>query len=164
MLNTSSHQITKLRKHCWKTKNVYVWQYHILERVKTLPEYECVDTATLENCWALSTNLKKPCVYPVMQLFHFQVYIQEKRMNTSAGDTSKGVCYRFFLTPRHSKSGVLNLFGTRDCLHGRQYFHGLGAGDVWGWFGGDSLTSHLLCTLFLLYQLHLRSSSMRSQG
>ena len=78
---------------------MYVWQYHILERVKTLPEYECVDTATLENCWALSTNLKKPCVYPVVQLFHFKVYIQEKRMNMSAGDTSKGVCRRLFRHP-----------------------------------------------------------------
>ena len=34
------------------------------------------------------------------------------------------------------------------------------------WFGDDSSTSHLLCTLFLLLldQLHLRSSGIRSWG
>ena len=33
-----------------------------------------------------------------------------------------------------------------------------------GWFGDDSSTLHVLCTLFLLllHQLHLRSSGMRS--
>ena len=35
-----------------------------------------------------------------------------------------------------------------------------------GWFGNDSNTSHLLCTLFLLllHKLHFRSSGIRSRG
>ena len=54
-----------------------------------------------------------------------------------------------------------NSFGTRDHFHGRQLFHG-----GWGWFGDDSSTWHLLCTLFLLllHQLHLRPSGIRSQS
>jgi len=41
------------------------------------------------------------------------------------------------------------------------FFHGLSEG---GWFGDDSSTLHLLCTLFLLllHLLHLRSSGIRS--
>ena len=30
------------------------------------------------------------------------------------------------------------------------------------WFGDDSVTLHLLCTLLLLHQLHLRSSGVTS--
>ena len=57
---------------------------------------------------------------------------------------------------------VPNLFGTRDQLHGRQFFHGSGGR---AWFRDDSNTLRLLCTLFLslLHQLHLRSSGIRSQ-
>ena len=57
---------------------------------------------------------------------------------------------------------VPNLFGTRDQLHGRQFFHGSGGR---AWFQDDSNTLCLLCTLFLslLHQLHLRSSGIRSQ-
>ena len=43
-------------------------------------------------------------------------------------------------------SAVPNLFGTRDRFHGRQFFHRPRGG---GWFGDDSSTLHLLCTLFL---------------
>ena len=43
-------------------------------------------------------------------------------------------------------SAVPNLFGTRDRFHGRQFFHRPRDG---GWFGDDSSTLHLLCTLFL---------------
>ena len=64
----------------------------------------------------------------------------------------------------HSRwvAAVPNLFGTRDWVHGRQFFH------EWEWssrFQEDSSTLHLLCTLFLLllHQLHLRSSGIRSQ-
>ena len=58
---------------------------------------------------------------------------------------------------------IANLFGTRDRFRGRQFFHGLW---VEGWFRDDSSTLPLLCTLFLLllYQLHLRSSGIRSRG
>ena len=54
---------------------------------------------------------------------------------------------------------VPNLFDTRDQFRGRQFFHGLGR----GWFGDDSSTLNLLCTLFLLlHQLHFRSSDIKS--
>ena len=59
-----------------------------------------------------------------------------------------------------STTGVPKLFGTGDRFHGRQFSHGQGG----GLFQVDSSTLHLLCTLFLLllYQLHLRSSGIRS--
>lgn len=53
---------------------------------------------------------------------------------------------------------VPSLFGTRDRLRGRLFFHRPGSG---GWFQDDSSASHLLCTLSL-HQLRLRSSSIRS--
>ena len=63
-----------------------------------------------------------------------------------------------------SRALVPNLFDTKDRFHGRQFFRRPGKG---GWFQGDSNTLHLMCTLFLLllliYQLHLRSSGIRSQ-
>ena len=42
------------------------------------------------------------------------------------------------------------------------FFHGLSEG---GWFGDDSSTLHLLCTLFLLllHLFHLRSLGIRSR-
>ena len=54
-----------------------------------------------------------------------------------------------------------NFFDIRDQFHGRQFLHGCGERGVWY----DSSTLHLLCTLslFLLHQLHLRSSGIRSQ-
>ena len=61
-----------------------------------------------------------------------------------------------------------NLFGTRDWCCGRQFFHKSGGQGMWQgagrWFGDDSSPFHLLCTLFLflLHQLHLRSSGIRS--
>ena len=57
---------------------------------------------------------------------------------------------------------VPNLFALRHQFHGWQFFHRPGWG---GWFHHDSITLHLLCTLFplLLYHLHLRSSGIRSQ-
>ena len=57
---------------------------------------------------------------------------------------------------------VPNLYGIRGQFHGRQFFHGLGNG---GWFLDDSTALHFLCILFqlLLYQLHCRSSVIRSQ-
>ena len=65
---------------------------------------------------------------------------------------------------------VPNLFGTRDQLCGRQFFHGprqcgVAGGGRWGWFQDDSSVLHLLCILFLLllHLLHLRSSGIRSQ-
>ena len=57
---------------------------------------------------------------------------------------------------------VPNLFGTRDQLCGRQFFHGprqCGAGrGRGGWFQDDSSILHLLCilSLLLLHLLHLR--------
>ena len=61
---------------------------------------------------------------------------------------------------------VPTVFGFRDSLHGRQFFHRpVGGGGVgWGWFEDDSSALHLLCILFLLllHQLHLRSSGIRS--
>ena len=43
-------------------------------------------------------------------------------------------------------SAVPNLFGASDRFHGRPFFHRPGGG---GWFGDDSSTSRLLCSLFL---------------
>ena len=45
------------------------------------------------------------------------------------------------------KSAVPNLFGTRDQIHGRQFFHRREQG---GCFGDDSSALHLLRSLFLL--------------
>ena len=56
-----------------------------------------------------------------------------------------------------SLTAVLNLFDTRDQIHGKQFFHGL----RWGWWFWDYLSMlRLLCTWFLLLlnQLHFRSS------
>ena len=53
---------------------------------------------------------------------------------------------------------VPGLFGTRDRLPGRQFFHWPGSG---GWFQDDWSTLHLLYAL-LLRQLRLRSSGIRS--
>ena len=36
-----------------------------------------------------------------------------------------------------SRAAVLNLFGTRDCFGGRQFFHGLGWGDGSGGNASD---------------------------
>ena len=52
------------------------------------------------------------------------------------------------------------LFRHQDWFHKRQFFHGQG-GE--GGFQDDSGALHLLCTLLFLYQLHLRSSDIRSQ-
>ena len=62
--------------------------------------------------------------------------------------------------PWCSRAVVPSIFGTRDQFCGRQFFH-----RPWGWFRDDSNALHLLCTLFLLllYQVHLRSSSIRSR-
>ena len=58
--------------------------------------------------------------------------------------------------PWYFWAAVPNLFGTRDWFHGRQFFHGpAGLGDA-EWFGDDSSTLHLLCTLYLL--LDIRST------
>ena len=50
---------------------------------------------------------------------------------------------------------------SRDPFHGRQFAHR----PEWGWFRGNSITLHLLCTIFLLslHQLYLRSSGVISQ-
>ena len=60
---------------------------------------------------------------------------------------------------------VPKVFGTRDCFHGRQLFHGTGKGGGRGWFQDDPNPLNLLCTLFLLlpHQLHLGLSSITSQ-
>ena len=52
------------------------------------------------------------------------------------------------------------IFLARDRFPRRQLFYGWGWG---GWFGDDSSTLHLLCTLSLLlvHQLHLGSSGVR---
>ena len=59
-----------------------------------------------------------------------------------------------------TSTAVSNFFGTRDQFCVREFFH-------WprrrGWFGDDSTVLHLLCMLFLLHQLHFRSSGIRSQ-
>ena len=64
--------------------------------------------------------------------------------------------------PAENEDISLLNFGTRDQFHGRQFFHRLRVGVRW--FGDDSSTLHLLCilSLLLLYQLHLRSSGIRS--
>ena len=61
-----------------------------------------------------------------------------------------------------SVSLASSLFGTEDQFCGRQVFHGPEDGRQ---FCDDSRALHLLCTLslFLLYQLHLRSTGFRSQ-
>ena len=52
------------------------------------------------------------------------------------------------------KAAVPNLFGTRDWIHGRQFFHRWG-GEEGGWFRDDSSALLcLLCTLLLLLLLH----------
>ena len=50
--------------------------------------------------------------------------------------------------------------GAEEQLHGNS--SAVGQGE--GWFRNDSSTLHVLCTLFLLllYQLHLRSSDIKS--
>ena len=60
------------------------------------------------------------------------------------------------------KSVVPKLFGTRDHFLWKTIFLQTGGR---GWFGDDSSALHLLCALFLLllYQIHLRSSSIRPQ-
>ena len=65
--------------------------------------------------------------------------------------------------PGNSDAVVYKLLGTRNQFCGRQFFHKRGRG--WGWFWDVSSVLHLLCSLFLLvlYQLHLRSSGIRSQ-
>ena len=55
----------------------------------------------------------------------------------------------FLKDPSPFRALVPNLFGTRNRFLGRQFFHE-GKG---GWFGDDSSTLHLLCTLFLLLLL-----------
>ena len=59
-------------------------------------------------------------------------------------------------------SPITQPFWHQGQFHGRQFFHGLGLEE---WFGDDSSTLHLLCTLFLLllHPLHLRSSGIRYQ-
>ena len=54
-------------------------------------------------------------------------------------------------------AAVPNLFGTRDQFNGKQLLHGLRDG---GGFSDDSNALHLLCTLLLLHQLHLRWSCL----
>ena len=54
---------------------------------------------------------------------------------------------------------VSNRFHTRDQFRGRHFIMDWGCG---GMILRDSSTLHLLCTLLLLYQLHLRSSGIRS--
>ena len=61
-----------------------------------------------------------------------------------------------------SKTVAPNPFGTRDWFHRRQFFFGWGMGKG-TCFRDDSSALHLLCTLLLLYLLHLRSSGIRSQ-
>ena len=63
---------------------------------------------------------------------------------------------------RQVHAPVPSLLGTRDQFCGRQFFHGQGREDG---FWNDLNALYLLCTLFLLllYQLHLRSSGIRSQ-
>ena len=58
-----------------------------------------------------------------------------------------------------SRAAGLNLCGTRDWFHGRQFFVDQGE----GWFPDDPRALHLLCTFFLLllHQLHFRSSGIR---
>ena len=60
------------------------------------------------------------------------------------------------------KAVILDSFGTRDRICGRQFFHRLGVGEG---FQDDSSALHLSHTLFLLllHQLHLRSLGIRSQ-
>ena len=56
---------------------------------------------------------------------------------------------------------VPNLFGTRNWFCGRQFFHGLGKGLVWGLLK----VHYISCALYfcyLLHQLHFRSSGIRS--
>ena len=61
---------------------------------------------------------------------------------------------------------VTNLSDTRDWFCGKIFFPGTGDydGERWGW-GVVSSVLRLLCTfiLLLLYQLHPRSSDIRSQ-
>ena len=56
---------------------------------------------------------------------------------------------------------VPSLLGNRDHFYRREFFCGWRG----GWFRDDSSALHLLCTFFLLllYQLHLRSSGIKSQ-
>ena len=58
---------------------------------------------------------------------------------------------------------VPNLFATRDQFCGRQFFH-RPVEEGWRVVWDDSSALHLLGTLFilLLWQLHLRSSGIRS--
>ena len=55
---------------------------------------------------------------------------------------------------------VPSLLGNRDHFYRREFFCGWRG----GWFRDDSSALHLLCTsfLFLLHQLHLRSSGIKS--
>ena len=76
----------------------------------------------------------------------------------------------FLLFLRSSKAAVPNLFGIRDWFHGRQVFHGTGAGLLAGWFKSMTSMVHIISitishyTLLLLHQLQLRSSGIRSQS
>ena len=72
-------------------------------------------------------------------------------------------CFSFvYLFLSYINAAVPNVFGIRDWIHGRQFFRWLGLG---GRFQDDSRALRSLCTLLLLllYQLHLRSSAIRSQ-
>ena len=64
------------------------------------------------------------------------------------------------LSPEIWVVGPVTSSSPRDGFHRRQFFYK----PEWGWFWGDSSLLHLLYILFLLlHQLHLRSSSIRSQ-
>ena len=56
--------------------------------------------------------------------------------------------YKHKLTHPHIHAVVPSLFGTRDLLHGRQFFQGQGMG---GRFWGDSSASLLLSTSFVIW-------------
>ena len=83
----------------------------------------------------------------------------ERDVSGSSCSCVAGRTTRWRLRPQ---AEVPNLFGTRDQFRGRKSLHGRWGG---AWSGDEPSALHVLCTLFLflLYQLHLRSSGLRSQ-
>ena len=83
----------------------------------------------------------------------------ERDVSGSSCSCVAGRTTRWRLCPQ---AEVPNLFGTRDQFRGRQSLHGRWGG---AWSGDEPNALHVLCTLFLflLHQLHLRSSGLRSQ-
>ena len=99
------------------------------------------------------SELKAPTVCPYEENIHSLLLPASLR----EGDQASVHC-----PSGHFSRPALPRFGTRGWFPGRRFLPGLGCRG-WEWFGEDSNTGQLLCTLFLLsHQLYLRSSGIRS--